>query len=298
MQRQLRRLGLGHDERRSLATTDVDFYHWTQWIFLQIHGAWYDTDLARRDRSRSSRPSSPSGDPACPTGRAWAELTVAERGAVLDSYRLVYQSDSMVNWCPGLGTVLANEEVTADGRSDRGNFPVFRKHLRQWMMRITAYSDRLPTTSSTWTGRRRSSPCSATGSAVRTAPRCVRRGGRARHRGVHHPARHPVRRELRDAGPRARAGGPARRRVVPRGRRRPLDRRRRHPGRGRRGLPQGDRGEDGPRAPGEQGEDRRLPGHLRGQSRERAPGSDLHRGLRAHRLRHRRDHGRPRSRPP
>ncbi|MDJ0111748.1 class I tRNA ligase family protein, partial [Rhodococcus erythropolis] len=60
-----------------------------------------------------------------------------------DSYRLVYQSDSMVNWCPGLGTVLANEEVTADGRSDRGNFPVFRKHLQQWMMRITAYSDRL-----------------------------------------------------------------------------------------------------------------------------------------------------------
>ena len=58
-------------------------------------------------------------------------------------YRLVYHADSMVNWCPGLGTVLANEEVTSDGRSDRGNFPVFRKRLRQWMMRITAYSDRL-----------------------------------------------------------------------------------------------------------------------------------------------------------
>ncbi len=62
---------------------------------------------------------------------------------MIDSYRLVYRADSMVNWCPGLGTVLANEEVTADGRSDRGNFPVFRKRLRQWMMRITAYSDRL-----------------------------------------------------------------------------------------------------------------------------------------------------------
>ena len=62
---------------------------------------------------------------------------------MIDSYRLVYRADSMVNWCPGLGTVLANEEVTSDGRSERGNFPVFRKRLRQWMMRITAYSDRL-----------------------------------------------------------------------------------------------------------------------------------------------------------
>jgi leucyl-tRNA synthetase len=70
-------------------------------------------------------------------------LSADERADVIDSYRLVYQADSMVNWCPGLGTVLANEEVTSDGRSDRGNFPVFRKRLRQWMMRITAYSDRL-----------------------------------------------------------------------------------------------------------------------------------------------------------
>ena len=68
---------------------------------------------------------------------------MAQRRALIDTYRLVYQSDSLVNWCPGLGTVLANGEVTPDGRSDRGNFPVFRKHLRQWMMRITAYADRL-----------------------------------------------------------------------------------------------------------------------------------------------------------
>ena len=70
-------------------------------------------------------------------------VVAGERADVIDSYRLVYRADSMVNWCPGLGTVLANEEVTSDGRSDRGNFPVFRKRLRQWMMRITAYSDRL-----------------------------------------------------------------------------------------------------------------------------------------------------------
>lgn len=143
MKRQLRRLGLGHDERRSLATTDVDFYHWTQWIFLQIHGAWYDKAAGTARRISELEAEFDSGERALEDGREWASLTVAEKAKVVDSYRLVYQSDSMVNWCPGLGTVLANEEVTADGRSDRGNFPVFRKHLQQWMMRITAYSDRL-----------------------------------------------------------------------------------------------------------------------------------------------------------
>ncbi|MFC4603857.1 leucine--tRNA ligase [Rhodococcus kronopolitis] len=143
MQRQLRRLGLGHDERRSLATTDVDFYHWTQWIFLQIHGAWYDTELGKARPIAELEAEFAAGTRTPADGRAWDALTADQRHAVLDSYRLVYQSDSMVNWCPGLGTVLANEEVTADGRSERGNFPVFRKHLRQWMMRITAYSDRL-----------------------------------------------------------------------------------------------------------------------------------------------------------
>ncbi|MGG7100648.1 leucine--tRNA ligase [Rhodococcus sp. 24CO] len=143
MKRQLRRLGLGHDERRSLATTDVDFYHWTQWIFLQIHGAWYDKAAGKARRISELEAEFDSGERTVEDGRDWASLTVAEKAKVVDSYRLVYQSDSMVNWCPGLGTVLANEEVTADGRSDRGNFPVFRKHLQQWMMRITAYSDRL-----------------------------------------------------------------------------------------------------------------------------------------------------------
>ncbi|ROZ50440.1 leucine--tRNA ligase [Rhodococcus sp. WS3] len=143
MKRQLRRLGLGHDERRSLATTDVDFYHWTQWIFLQIHGAWYDKAAGKARRISELEAEFESGERTVDDGRDWASLTVADKAKVVDSYRLVYQSDSMVNWCPGLGTVLANEEVTADGRSDRGNFPVFRKHLQQWMMRITAYSDRL-----------------------------------------------------------------------------------------------------------------------------------------------------------
>ncbi|SUA03351.1 leucyl-tRNA synthetase [Mycolicibacterium fortuitum] len=141
--RQLGRLGLGHDSRRSFATTDVDFYKWTQWIFLKIYNAWFDT-AAKKARPISELVAEfESGARALDDGRAWAELSAAERADVVDGYRLVYRADSMVNWCPGLGTVLANEEVTSDGRSDRGNFPVFRKRLRQWMMRITAYSDRL-----------------------------------------------------------------------------------------------------------------------------------------------------------
>ncbi|WP_068104449.1 MULTISPECIES: leucine--tRNA ligase [Nocardiaceae] len=143
MRRQLGRLGLGHDMRRSVATTDVDFYHWTQWIFLQIHGAWYDAEAGRARPVAELEAEFDSGTRTLDDGRVWSELTPAERREVIDGYRLVYQSNSLVNWCPGLGTVLANEEVTADGRSDRGNFPVFRKNLRQWMMRITAYSDRL-----------------------------------------------------------------------------------------------------------------------------------------------------------
>ncbi len=143
MKRQLRRLGLGHDERRTFATTDVDFYHWTQWIFLQIHDAWFDKKAGKARRISELEAEFASGERTVEDGRDWQSLSVSEKEAVLDSYRLVYHSDSMVNWCPGLGTVLANEEVTADGRSDRGNFPVFRKHLQQWMMRITAYADRL-----------------------------------------------------------------------------------------------------------------------------------------------------------
>src|SRR5699024_8615722 len=75
--------------------------------------------------------------------RGWHRLGAAERRELLDSYRLVYLSETPVNWCPGLGTVLSNEEVTSEGRSEIGNFPVFRRNLRQWMMRITAYADRL-----------------------------------------------------------------------------------------------------------------------------------------------------------
>jgi len=141
--RQLGRLGLGHDDRRSFSTTDVEYYKWTQWIFLQIYNAWFDPDQNKARPISELVAEFESGARPVGDGRSWSELSAGERHDIIDSYRLVYRADSMVNWCPGLGTVLANEEVTADGRSDRGNFPVFRKRLRQWMMRITAYAERL-----------------------------------------------------------------------------------------------------------------------------------------------------------
>lgn len=140
---QLRRLGLAHDERRSVATIDTDFYRWTQWIFLQIFNSWYDRDAGRARPIAELIAEFEGGNRSTPDGRVWAELSVAERRQVVDDHRLAYVSQAPVNWCPGLGTVLANEEVTADGRSERGNFPVFKRNLKQWMMRITAYGDRL-----------------------------------------------------------------------------------------------------------------------------------------------------------
>ncbi|CAM5412971.1 hypothetical protein SANTM175S_08726 [Streptomyces antimycoticus] len=143
MRRQLRRLGLGHDRRRSFATIDPDYYRWTQWIFLQIFNSWYDPEAKTARPIDTLVQQFASAERPTPDGRPWAELTESERADILGEYRLAYASDAPVNWCPGLGTVLANEEVTADGRSERGNFPVFKAKLRQWNMRITAYADRL-----------------------------------------------------------------------------------------------------------------------------------------------------------
>ncbi len=147
MRRQLRRLGLSHDQRRSVSTTDPEYYRWTQWIFLQVFNSWYDT--AADNGVGRARPIAEliaafeSGARPAPHGRLWASLSQSEQRAVIDDHRLAYVSEAPVNWCPGLGTVVANEEVTNDGRSDRGNFPVFKRNMRQWMMRITAYADRL-----------------------------------------------------------------------------------------------------------------------------------------------------------
>ena len=114
MRRQLRALGLAHDPRRSVATTDVSYYRWTQWIFLQIFESWYD---AEADRARpitelvadfESGAREPVGE-ANADGRPWADLDERTRRKVVNSYRLAYLEEAPVNWCPGLGTVLANE---------------------------------------------------------------------------------------------------------------------------------------------------------------------------------------------
>lgn len=129
--RQLKMLGFSYDWQRELATTDVEYFRWTQWIFLQIYDTWFDTEQQK--------------------GRSIAELPIpkdvqaageTEVRRYQDDHRLAYQSDAPVNWCPALGTVLANEEVI-DGKSERGGHPVERRPLRQWMLRITAYGDRL-----------------------------------------------------------------------------------------------------------------------------------------------------------
>jgi len=146
MRRQLHRLGLSHDRRRRISTTDPEYYRWTQWIFREIFESWYDDDADKARPIADLVAQFESGERAVDgdhAGSAWSDLTPAQQAEVVDGHRLAYVSDAPVNWCPGLGTVVANEEVTADNRSDRGNFPVFKRNMRQWMMRITKYADRL-----------------------------------------------------------------------------------------------------------------------------------------------------------
>ncbi|HET6484473.1 MAG TPA: leucine--tRNA ligase [Actinoplanes sp.] len=140
---QLRRLGLAYDDRRTFATTDPDYYRWTQWIFLQVFNSWFDPEVRKARPIATLIAAYEEGSKPTPDGRAWAELSPVERRKLIDDHRLAYVSEAPVNWCPGLGTVLANEEVTPEGRSERGNYPVFKRSLKQWMMRITAYGDRL-----------------------------------------------------------------------------------------------------------------------------------------------------------
>ncbi len=129
--RQLKMLGFSYDWDRVLATTDVEYFRWTQWIFLVLFDTWFDAE------QQKGRPISELPIPA--EVGAQGENTVRK---YQDEQRLAYQADALVNWCPGLGTVLANEEVI-DGKSERGGHPVVRMPLRQWMLRITAYADRL-----------------------------------------------------------------------------------------------------------------------------------------------------------
>lgn len=143
MRTQLRRLGLGHDQRRSVATTDLDYYRWTQWIFLQLFNSWYDEEEDRARPISELETSLANGSLTLKTGQKWNTLADKDKQKVINTFRLAYLGEAPVNWCPALGTVLANEEVTTEGRSERGNHPVYRRPLKQWMMRITAFADRL-----------------------------------------------------------------------------------------------------------------------------------------------------------
>jgi leucyl-tRNA synthetase len=146
MRRQLRRLGLGHDPRREILTSDPSFYRWTQWIFLQIFNSWFDPDAGPMGRARPISEliaEFATGQRRVPGGRSWADLPATEQKDHIDRHRLAYLAEQVVNWCPGLGTVLADEEVTDEGRSAVGNYPVYRRPLRQWLMRITAFAERL-----------------------------------------------------------------------------------------------------------------------------------------------------------
>lgn len=140
--RQLKAFGFSYDWDRSLATTDPEYYRWTQWIFLKLFDSWFD-ESANKARPISDLVLELESGERDAAGVAWMNLEEPDRAAYLDSQRLAYIDEVLVNWCPALGTVLANEEVTPEGRSDRGDFPVYRRPLRQWMLRITTYADRL-----------------------------------------------------------------------------------------------------------------------------------------------------------
>ncbi|MBK9121227.1 MAG: leucine--tRNA ligase [Phycisphaerales bacterium] len=143
--RQLRMIGLAYDWSREIATCDPDYYRWTQWIFLKIYNSWYDpewrwTDPHGRTVCGAARPIDKL--PIPPDVKAQGEAAIA---TFRNEHRLAFLAEVPVNWCPALGTVLANEEVTNEGRSERGNHPVYRRPMKQWMLRITEYADRLLT---------------------------------------------------------------------------------------------------------------------------------------------------------
>ena len=149
---QLDRIGFSFDWDREFRTSDPDYYKWTQWAFLKMFGCWYDKDM---DKARPiedlvaafEKGGSAAVNAACSEGPAfsaeqWKAFSEKEKADVLMRYRIAYQGESTVNWCPALGTVLANDEVK-DGFSERGGFPVFQKKMTQWQLRVSAYAARL-----------------------------------------------------------------------------------------------------------------------------------------------------------
>lgn len=149
---QLRKIGFSFDWSREVRTSDASYYKWTQWIFIELFHSWYnkDTDKAepisslvkRFEEKGTEGLNANQNDELNFTAEEWKEASEIDKEDILLNYRLAYRAETTVNWCPALGTVLANDEVK-DGKSERGGFPVFQKKMMQWSMRISAYSERL-----------------------------------------------------------------------------------------------------------------------------------------------------------
>jgi leucyl-tRNA synthetase len=149
---QLDNIGFGYDWEREVQTCDPEYYKWTQWIFCQLFESWYDKDADKArpiselvsifEKEGNSTVNVHGDETPAFSAAEWNAKNDEEKQKTLLDYRMAYLANSMVNWCPELGTVLANEEVK-DGLSERGGYPVFKVNMRQWFLRITAYSDRL-----------------------------------------------------------------------------------------------------------------------------------------------------------
>jgi leucyl-tRNA synthetase len=150
---QLRNIGFSFDWDKEVRTSDPSYYKWTQWIFIQLFKSWYNNDSNKAESidelvKKFSQSGNKGINAACDedtpefSAEEWKKMDVKQQSEMLAKYRLTYLADTIVNWCPELGTVLANEEVK-DGVSERGGYPVIRKKMSQWSMRITAYAERL-----------------------------------------------------------------------------------------------------------------------------------------------------------
>lgn len=150
---QMDKIGFSYDWSRQVKTSDADYYKWTQWIFIQLFDSWYNRKTNKAEaiseliahfvkNGTEGLDAVSDENPTQFSAKKWAESSELQKSEILLQYRLAFVADTFVNWCPGLGTVLANDEVK-DGFSERGGFPVERKQMRQWSLRITAYAERL-----------------------------------------------------------------------------------------------------------------------------------------------------------
>jgi len=151
-EQQLKKIGFSFDWSREIRTSDPAYYRWTQWIFIELFHSWYNkaadraenisTLVAHLGKFGTENLDAVQSDELNFTAEEWLNASEADKQDILLNYRMAYRAETTVNWCPALGTVLANDEVK-DGKSGRGGYPVYQKKMMQWSMRITAYSDRL-----------------------------------------------------------------------------------------------------------------------------------------------------------